>query len=233
MITLNPARLCPRLDWNQLPSLNIAAALGIACIWCVALICFRVVWSWSTGYVFLFWNLMLAGIPLVFSTIAGLGSERLWRIGFGCLWLLFFPNAPYIMTDLMHLRMIGSGPVWFDILLLTSCAGTGLAMGYASMAQIQGLFERAGARALGWITVVGSFFLAGFGIYVGRFLRWSSWHVFTNPRLLFSDVTERVLNPLAHPRTWGVTVGFGMFLLVGYLLLRLARRSTADPKKES
>ena len=192
------------------------------------LICFRAVWTWSTAYLFLFWNLILAGIPLVFSTLAGLRPENAWRFAFGGLWLLFFPNAPYILTDLMHLRAIGAAPVWLDILLLTSCAATGLGIAYASIAQIHQLFERAGARWLGWFTVLAAFFLAGFGIYVGRFLRWSSWHLFTNPTLLLSDIAERVVNPFSHPRTWGVTLGFGAFLSLGYILLRLSRRPVSS-----
>jgi len=62
-------------------------------------------------------------------------------------------------------------------------------------------------------------FLSGFGIYLGRFLRWNSWDIISNPQLLANDNIHRIMHPLSHPRTWGVTFGFGLLFLFGFLLL--------------
>jgi uncharacterized membrane protein len=77
-------------------------------LFCVALLLLRVYVTGSLFYGFLVWNLFLAAIPYVIST--GL-SNTVWMkkqslvlvIILG-IWLLFLPNAPYLITDLMHLR---------------------------------------------------------------------------------------------------------------------------------
>jgi uncharacterized membrane protein len=62
--------------------------------------------------------------------------------------------------------------------------------------------------------------LSSFGIYLGRYLRWNSWDVFTNPLTLFYDILNRVIHPFAYPRTYGVTILFSAFLLLGYITIR-------------
>ena len=76
----------------------------------LSLILFRVrtVLSGSLDYAFLIWNIFLAWIPL---GLAYTASVFAWKRRFliftvpfvTVLWMLFFPNAPYIMTDLQHL----------------------------------------------------------------------------------------------------------------------------------
>ena len=146
------------------------------------------------------------------------------------LWLLFLPNAPYILTDLIHLRTVRSGPIWLDLLLLVSCAATGLAAGYCSLRQIHLLFQSHGWPRLGWVLAVSTPFLAGFGIYLGRFLRWRSIDIWMNPMGLASDVVDRFINPFLHFRTWGVTLGFGFLFLLGYFWLHFAGAGTERQK---
>jgi uncharacterized membrane protein len=142
-----------------------------------------------------------------------------------CLWLLFFPNAPYIITDLIHLTNYNSAPIWFDILLLTSAVATGLLSAYISLTKIHDRLLATSRPASAWTVALLAPFAAGFGIYLGRFLRWRSIDIFQNPLALITDVLDRFLNPLHHPRTWGVTLGFGTLLFLGYLLTRLATRN--------
>ena len=58
----------------------------------------------DTLYAFLIWNLFLAWVPFVFSMAAYELDKRkrggLLLLPLGIAWLLFFPNAPYLMTDL-------------------------------------------------------------------------------------------------------------------------------------
>jgi uncharacterized membrane protein len=201
-----------------------------ALAWCGFLLALRCGYTRTLDYGFLFWNLGLAFAPLFFSTILLTQTSLLARLFLGALWLLFFPNAPYLITDLMHLRTVTSGPIWLDILLLTSSAATGLGMGFLSLYQIQNQIEKSGRPILAWALAISSLTLAGFGIYIGRFLRWHSVDLFLNPFHVINAIADRILHPLIHTRTWGVTLGFATFLILAYVASRTINRA---PKQRS
>jgi uncharacterized membrane protein len=208
------------------PHLHLFLFVVCAFVACGALLSGRILLTRSGNYLFLPFNLVLATFPLLFSTLFTRADRVGARTCFAGLWLLFFPNAPYIITDLMHLTKIGGAngaPLWFDILLVTAYAGAGLVFGYISLLQVQSSIETNFPR-LGWGVAVLSCFLAGFGIYLGRFLRWHSVHLFIDPVPLLRDVVDRFANPFHHPRTWGVTLGFGMLILFGYMALVMTAR---------
>lgn len=198
------------------PLLPLFLALAVGWMWCGSLIVGRALWIGNFDYVFLVWNLGLGTIPIVLSSLMAWQTHWRSRAVLAPLWLLFLPNAPYLITDFIHLRAVDSGPLWLDVLLLFSCAAAGLAMGYASLLQIHSLFVRARRDRLGWLVAAGALFLCGFGIYLGRFLRWRSVDLFRDPARLLWDITDRILNPLDHYRAWGVTLGFGVLLFLGY-----------------
>ena len=122
-------------------------------------------------------------------------------------WLLFFPNALYIITDLVHLRHSGDdAPVWFDALLLFTSSITGLMMAFISLYQIETFIRRAITAKHADKIIIASIFLGSFGVYLGRFLRWNSWDILANPFSLLFEVTGRFTNPVVHYRTWMITV---------------------------
>ena len=217
---------------NLAPHFRIGIVLVTALAWCGLLIVGRVLWTWTLDYAFLVWNLGLAAIPLFLSSIMMWQRHLVMWVVLGPLWLLFLPNAPYVITDFVHLRAVDSGPLWLDVLMVSSCAGTGLAMGYCSLMQIHSLFIRAKRELLGWFVTMGALFLSGFGIYLGRFLRWHSFDIFLNPPLLLGDVAERILYPWMHFRTWGVTLGFGVFLCIGYAAVMAIGRGSQTIENE-
>ena len=193
-------------------TLLIAALLA----WCASLMALRIVRTGTLMYAFLGWNLFLALVPLAASEVlvrAKRTGSQLCSLG---LWLLFLPNAPYILTDLLHLRARPPVPLWFDLALLLSCAGTGLLLAFESVADVQAFMTRRFGDLVGWSVAIASLVLSAFGIYLGRFLRWNSWDVVANPAALIADVAQRIVNPLAHTRTTGVTVIFGVLLTLGY-----------------
>jgi uncharacterized membrane protein len=203
-------------------SLRAALIFATALAWCVSLLTFRTLWTWNLDYAFLIWNLALAMVPLVL-TFAFLHIEnRTARALTLFLWLIFLPNAPYIMTDFIHLRDFTTGPIWLDIILLFSCAATGLAVAFYSNCQIHEFLRRRNQPRIGWAIVIASAFLSGFAIYLGRFLRWRSIDIFNRPLGLASDVFIRALHPLHHPRAWGVTLAFGLLFVIAYSLLRIS-----------
>jgi len=163
---------------------------------------------------FLIWNLFLAGIPYIISQLAR-RSGRLKKFTFLLLsvlffWLLFLPNAPYIITDLIHLNHINSNLIWFDALLLFLFAANGLLLGILSMVDIFTILKEK------WNTIAASFsmilisFLTGFGIYLGRYLRWNSWELFTQPNNLFQDI----ITSLQNTKAVAVTVSMACLLLL-------------------
>jgi uncharacterized membrane protein len=208
---------------------KLIALLVAALAWCGALIVIRAAWTKNFDYGFLVWNLGLASAPILFSTLAVSQARLSLRLFFGFLWLLFLPNAPYLITDFIHIRVLSSGPIWLDVLMLSSCAATGLAMGYCSVIQIHKLFNAAGKPVLGWTVAISAMFLSGFGIYLGRFLRWRTIDIAHDPFLLLTDVAERLTNPFVHYRAWAVTLGFGVMLSIGYAFLMLRDETRSSP----
>jgi uncharacterized membrane protein len=188
------------------------------------MIAVRITRTGSGYYVFLVVNLFLAGVPLFFSTALRLATH--WRmhwiirLAVFILWLLFLPNAPYILTDILHLTRTSHAPAWYDLALLLSCSGTGLLLGYLSLIDVQAIVARSFGSACGWIFAMVSLVLSGFAIYLGRFLRWNSWDVLAEPSRLF-DLIGGALHPWAHTQAMSVTLIFGVILTLGYITLRV------------
>jgi uncharacterized membrane protein len=209
-----------------MPVIRLLSIAAVACVWCAVLLGYRIHWAGHTKFVFLAWNLFLAAIPLGFAVL--LAKIERWRLAAPLLsgWLLFFPNAPYVLTDLLHLRPRSGIPVWYDLLMLLSFALVSLWMGFQSLQLVQVWIARKSSSLMAWSFVAVSLFLSGFGIYLGRFLRWNSWDIISNPGSLLGDIWERFADPLAHGQTWGVTLGFGGLLLVAYLFWMFSTTST-------
>ncbi len=191
--------------------------------WCELLLLLRITRSHSYSYFFLTWNLFLAAVPFFAATVLEfLDRKRRWVamqwIAF-IVWLLFLPNAPYIVTDFIHLKARSGIPLWYDVLLLISSAGTGLLLGYASVMMVQRILTRRFSRAIGWCVALFTLLLSAYGIYLGRFLRFNSWDAFTDPTPLLSEMAAHLMNPFEHPRTLAVTVLFGIALTLGYVAL--------------
>jgi uncharacterized membrane protein len=183
----------------------------------------RVVYTSAFSYRNLVWNLVLAWIPLLLALWVydrhRRGASALVLAGPAVAWLLFLPNAPYLVTDLYLLRKIGGAPLWFDVVLVSSFVWTGLLLGFVSLYLMQVVMaDRIGAVA-GWSLVVAAVGLSSFGIYLGRFLRWNSWDALANPGDLFADIGAMLADPLAYEKTVAVTVLFTAFLTVSYLVL--------------
>ena len=199
--------------------------------WCTSMIAVRIDRTGSGYYRFLLVNLFLACVPLFFSTMLRV-TNRLrvhWTImaGLAALWLLFLPNAPYILTDLLHLTRPSDAPAWYDLALLLSCAGTGLLVGYLSLVDVQGIVAHRFTPIVGWIFALVSLVLSGFAMYLGRFLRWNSWDVLFTPTLVL-EIAGALLHPLDHMRPLAVTLVFGAIFALGYITFRTLLLTESD-----
>jgi uncharacterized membrane protein len=199
-------------------------ALMFASLTGVALVIARMITSRDLHNAFLIWNLFLAWLPLVFALLAcelfRSGRGNGWKLGaLGGAWLLFFPNAPYIFTDVIHLVYRAHRFFWVDLLLILICALTGLVLGFVSLYLMQSLVRRRYGWMAGWLFVVVVTGLSGFGIYLGRILRFNSWDVVANPVKLFHGVSAWAANPLASSQSSTFPALFAIFLLLAYVML--------------
>jgi len=203
--------------------LAIFGLLAGATIVCVGIVRFRASLTGSPRYAFLIWNLFLAWIPFIIAYITYVASiSRRWLyilIPFSAfLWLIFFPNAPYILTDFQHLSNAGTDiPVWYDVILLIWFAFTGLFLGMVSLFLMQEVVRREFGRWFGWGFVLVAAGLTSIGVYVGRFLRWNSWDILEN----FSDMAQFALYYILNPTSRSLVFAgmFVPFFLFVYLLL--------------
>jgi len=182
----------------------------------------RVALSKQLTFIFLVWNLFLAWIPYLVSLWMVYVHQRHPRQWWyllppAALWLAFFPNAPYILTDLLHLAHRSPVPYWYDIGLLITFAWTGLFLGIYSLRIMQGMVRAYTGVIASWVFVIGALGLSGLGIYMGRFLRWNSWDLVFQPHAVLNDVAIRLVNPLENLQTFGVTMLFSAFLFICYL----------------
>ena len=184
----------------------------------------RVILSGGWTFYFLVWNLFLAWIPFLLGVGATLIHQvqpRRWWIllGMGLVWLLFFPNAPYLLTDLLHLRSMPPMPIWYDVGLLAAFAWAGLFLAVFSLHAMQSLVKTYAGLWGSWLFVFGVVGLSGLGVYVGRFLRWNSWDLLLQPRAVLVDIVLRISHPLHNLAAFGVTLLFALFLLVCYVAM--------------
>ncbi|GAB3634650.1 DUF1361 domain-containing protein [Hymenobacter arcticus] len=204
--------------------LPLLLALGLSLVLSFALIAGRVLITQKLWLVFLLWNLFLAAIPFALSaalTLAARPPGARLLLPVGVVWLLFFPNAPYLITDLFHLEHRPGVPYWYDLALIMSCAWNGLMLAFASLLDMHALVRQRLGFAAGWGFVTIALGLSAFGVYLGRYLRYNSWDVLSNPFTLVYDIVQQFLHPFRYWQAWGVTVVFWAFLLIAYATVRL------------
>jgi uncharacterized membrane protein len=215
------ASIIQRLKEKQ--RLHALILFGITTALCVMLVVLRMHFTSHITFVFLIWNIFLAVIPYSISTLLVLYHDKVknrWLLMIPLVaWLSFFPNAPYILTDLFHLRQRPDVPFWYDLALVLFFAWNGLMLGYASVMDIQTIVTRHFSKLAGWGIALSSLILGSYGIYLGRYLRWNTWDIISSPTNLFLDIVNHFTHPFAHQRTFGVTIIFSLFLVLGYLLL--------------
>lgn len=193
---------------------------------CFTLFIFRYYISDTKVFLFLNWNLFLAGIPLAISTfiVHFKIKSKLSLFILVLAWILFFPNSPYILTDLFHLRPRHFVPIWYDLIVILSYAWTGLMFGFVSLLQIEKLLSEYIDQKIIRIISVFFMFISSFGVYLGRFLRWNSWDILGNPFGLFGDIFNRFFFPFDHSRTWGMTILMGILLNLMYFSIKIFRK---------
>ena len=185
----------------------------------------RMAYSNTNDYSTLIWNLSLAWIPFIFASIAYLVSwsrRLLFLVLPVCvfIWLIFFPNAPYILTDFEHLSTnANNAPVWYDVLMLIWFAWTGLLLGLVSLHFMQEIVTHAFGRITGWVFTFLVTVLSSIGIFLGRFYRWNSWDILGDPLPIAHDIWGWLRHPFANLRVYGFTLLYTTLFLFVYLAI--------------
>ena len=182
----------------------------------------------SYYYLFLVWNLFLAFIPFAISTYLSL-DQKLNNISFlmiSMVWLLFLPNAPYIITDLFHLQYSHPNRIWLDVLTISAFAVTGMYFFYQSLLTMETVFKtKFGIITSTYITPL-LIVLVAFGMYLGRYLRFNSWEILSQPFSIFESIIEIIFNPKTHYSAWLFTTLFALFLAVFYYAFKSNKKAS-------
>jgi uncharacterized membrane protein len=193
----------------------------------------RVVGTGRHEYAFLVWNLFLAWVPFVIAMAIRWqhvrGARTLALVPLFLLWLGFLPNAPYLVTDFIHLRYRNGAPPWFDAVMLASFAWAGVGLGAASLRACAHVVRvrRGPLAVLAFVPLTA--LATGFGIYLGRFVRLNTWDVATRPGTVLVQVLSPLAHPLGHSRAWTVTLTFALFFVVAYVASGKTRSFAREP----
>lgn len=190
----------------------------------IAFFCLRAFESGSTRYWFLIWNLFLAWVPLGFAWVLRQNLERYrWQspssLVLTFLWLGFLPNSFYVVSDFIHLKPTGEVSLLYDVVMFASFTFSAYVAGFLSLYMVhKELLKRLPSLNASGV-VAGVLLACSFAIYLGRSLRWNTWDVLVNPAGLLFDVSDRIINPGAHPQAIVTTGTFFILLSTMYLVI--------------
>lgn len=222
------------------PSVLLAVViLSFASLLALVALRYAVAGRFSQG--FLLWNLFLAAVPIAWAWLAGLGASRaptrasraasIWACFVA--WLLFYPNAPYLFTDFIHVIRRGNLGVpaaawmseydllWFDIIMNGAFAFVGHFLGLLSMYLMHGALRYRFGRTAGWALLLPAVLASGFGIHLGRFSRFNSWDLLLRP----AKTVLAAVGTLSSPSAVLFSLAFSFFVALTYLILYLILRS--------
>jgi len=164
---------------------------------------------------------------LVMLFISNYKETKWWTIALlplGGLWLLFFPNAPYLITTYAHfhnfdfsrpLRVFALAP-WYDLVWYSAIIWGGVFAGYVSLEIIHTIVKKFCGKPIAWAIIVVILFLSSWAIYLGRFIRLNSWDIFTNPSILLPHI-------LLNRQQLLFVFILGIFMLLVYMFLQIRR----------
>jgi len=175
-------------------------------------------------HIMMIWNLFLAWIPLGIMILMSSGKvKKNWLIGIlFFIWLVFFPNAIYIISDLIYLdqsqfiQSIGpdqsliylqdfAGYIGFFHLVFGAILGMMLAV--ASLKPLLMLIEERKNRKMMIFALLGISFLSSIAVFIGRFFRYNSWDIFKGFQI-FVEMYQSI--------SW-----FSVMFVIGFTILQV------------
>lgn len=222
------ARKVLNSEWLNLKS-EIHRILLLSALFSVLMVIARILMVQQYSYRFLVWNLFLGAIPYGISRWLQLNPcliQNKFRFGgLLILWILFLPNSFYILTDLFHLSGYYGMKMWFDLTMIVSFAWNGMLLGVLSVREMEKIMQQYFLKRTTLFFIYPIMLLNAFGIYIGRFLRFNSWDVITNPFELFSDMAIMFFNPLSFKPEWITIICFSILMTIIYLTIKKIART--------
>ena len=213
--------------------LVVLSGLGVASALCLGLELYREHHYGAFGFRFLVWNLILAWIPLLFGLLVydryQRGSRLLMLAPALALWLLFLPNAPYIVTDFVHLSAASPSPLWLDGVELSAFAWTGMLLGFVSLYLVHAVARHRFGPAPSWVGVLGVLALVSVGVYLGRVKRWNSWDLLTQPGARLAQLHAHLGDPAALTRAAAISLAVTCLLAASYFVFYVLMAARIEP----
>lgn len=203
---------------------EVERTLALSCLFSIVILAARILYTGRWTFVFLGWNLFLAFIPYGISKklmqhVSCIESS--WKFAFVFIvWLLAIPNAFYIITDLFHLNNNTAVPLWADLALILSFAWNGLLLGVLSVRHMEKIATLKWNWRSEWMFIYPLMFLNAFGVYVGRYLRFNSWDVVTNPFRLAEAVIYLLIHPLRNRFDWSMIFCYAILMTLIYTAIK-------------
>lgn len=223
--------------FNQYSLLKLTLYLFIASVGCIFFYFIRFKLSRRDYTGFFVWNLIYAWIPyiiaLIIAAVVNNSKRRIFAkivlVILGIIWLVFYPNSPYLFTDFIHIiERASPAPiirkfiiistrslVWYDIILSSSFAFIGHFIGLISIFIVHKSYSKVFIHHFGWIHICIAMFFGGFGVYIGRIIRFNSWEVFIKPLVILKEI----LLEFMHLRALVFSFVFGFFIFISYIAL--------------
>jgi uncharacterized membrane protein len=207
---------------------EIDRLIGYAVLFSLSMVIFRIWYTRDLTFIFMPWNLFLAYLPyqllkLYKPSVSNL-KGKMATSGLFILWLLLIPNAFYMITDLFHLFHREEIPLWFDLVLLMSFAWNGMIFGFLSVRQMEkNLFLIIPGLREG-LFAGGIMFLNSFGVYLGRYLRFNSWDIISNPFSLAKNMWLLFVDPVENRAAWAMILAFTIMMTIIYKMLKKLSR---------
>ncbi|MBO9632114.1 MAG: DUF1361 domain-containing protein [Chitinophagaceae bacterium] len=207
-----------------IPRDQIDKALSLSVLFSVAMITARIIHTGHYTFLSLIWNLFLGFLPYLITRAITreprmIDTRAKFIIAF-LLWLFWMPNAFYIITDLFHLGSTPNMPRWFDLALILSCAWNGMLMGVLSVRQMEKIWHQRVPQLREWWFLAPVMFLNAWGIYIGRFLRYNTWDILSNPFELFGEIVAMLVHPFQNKLAWSMVLCYAVMMSLMYVTLK-------------
>lgn len=193
----------------------------ISMVFTTVMVAMRYLYTDEREYLFYPWNLFLATVPLFFSR--QLLHFKRFNLKVTMLlfcWLLFLPNAPYIITDLFHFEERPLIPYWFDLLIVISGAWNGIALCITSLLHVERFLAKHIKPKWRFPSTIALITLCSYGIYLGRYKRYNSWNIITRPEDIVHTMLSHIAEPIEHAQAWLFTLSFAMLLAIMYFTVK-------------
>lgn len=193
---------------------------GNAVIALFSLLALHMILHGNLSFSFLVWNTFLALLPLAFAKAAVRTQRPGLRAGFVLAWLLLFPNAAYLVTDIVHLRPTPGRAYWLDLVLLFGAGALGIALSLRSLIAVEQVFARFLPKPWLPLLTLAVLIASGYGIYLGRVERWNSWDALLRPLALLRDIFNDFRHPIRNRDAWALTALFAAMQIGSYVLFK-------------